>query len=191
MHNTSSITKNAIERFVKMKAIYEGKMMVSVRALNAYGPRQVPAAPYGPSRVRKIMPSFICRALSGEPIEIYGDGEQVMDMIYVKNVAEILVTTLENVARGNMPEKTVQAGTGRRVSVGDIAHEVSQVVWDIAGIKAKVTHLPMRPGEPPSSVVVGDPSTLRQSSYDQGILILLKPGIQLTVDYFKGYLDSK
>ena len=35
-------------------------------------------------------------ALKNETITIYGDGNQIMDMIYVKDVAEILVQALIN-----------------------------------------------------------------------------------------------
>jgi len=46
-----------------------------VRGLNAYGENQK----HRP--VRKITPNFVVRALRGVPIEIFGDGEQIMDMI--------------------------------------------------------------------------------------------------------------
>ena len=50
MDNTYSITKSTVERMVRMTQKYRGKAMASVRALNAYGPRQVPTPPYGSSR---------------------------------------------------------------------------------------------------------------------------------------------
>jgi len=90
MQNTYSITKSTVERFVAMYNAERGTKVNVVRAMNAYGPRQVPAAPYGPSKVRKIAPSFICRALKGDPLEMYGTGSQVSDMVYVTDVAEAL-----------------------------------------------------------------------------------------------------
>ena len=193
MHNTYSITKNSIERFVEMKRTFEDRRMVSVRALNAYGPRQVPSQPYGPSRVRKIMPSFICRALSGLPIEIYGDGDQVMDMIYVEDVADVLVTTLELIASdGDAPQfENVEAGTGRRTTVREIADMVAEEVERQAGQKVKLDFLPMRPGEPPSSVVLGDPSTLSRVGIKSSMLLPLETGMAETVTYFKEYLERQ
>lgn len=189
MNNTYSITKNAVERFVKMKAKYEGRAMVSVRALNAYGARQVPADPYGPSRVRKIMPSFICRALSGEPIEIYGDGTQVMDMIYVTDVARVLVEALEHLGR-NALDGEIEAGTGKDTTVNDIAEEVVSQVFGLTGKNATITHLPMRPGEDPGSVVKGDPATLRKLGIKADELVQLPMGVNQTVAYFADYLDG-
>ena len=178
MNNTYSITKNTVERFVDMFVRFRGTTMCSVRALNAYGPRQVPVPPWGPSRVRKIMPSFICRALAGLPIEVYGEGDQVMDMIYVEDVAEILVTALEKTAEGNGP-KLYEAGTGRATTVNDIAQEV---VRNVPG--ATIEYLPMRPGEDQHSVVLGNPTTLEPLGLDHP-LTPLEDGVRVTVDHFR------
>jgi UDP-glucose 4-epimerase len=190
MDNTYSITKNAVERFVKMKAKYEGHVMGSVRALNAYGARQVPAEPYGPSRVRKIMPSFICKALSGEPIEIYGDGNQVMDMIYVTDVAFILAGALEALHAGVRFE-TLEAGTGVQTTVNDIAEEVATAVLGLTGKTVTVGHTQMRPGEDEHSIVVGDPETLSPLGIRADQLIQLPTGVHQTVAYFDDYLASR
>ena len=87
--NTYSITKTTIERFTLMYARDRGLKACSVRAYNAYGPGQSIAQPYGTSRVRKIIPSFVSRALHGETIQVYGDGQQVMDMIHVEDVGPL------------------------------------------------------------------------------------------------------
>lgn len=184
MDNTYSITKNTVERFVQMFVKDRHARMASVRALNAYGPRQVPAEPYGPSKVRKIMPAFVCRALAGEPIEVYGDGSQVMDMIYVTDVARILVSALETVDRTG-PFETVEAGVGRATTVNDIAQIVSQTVAAFTGKDpAPLKHLPMRPGEPPASVVLGHPETLARVGIRPDELLPLEAGVELTVRYF-------
>ena len=188
MQNTYSITKNSIERFIEMKKMYEGKVMTSVRALNAYGPRQVPSAPYGPSRIRKIMPSFVCRALSGEPIEVYGDGKQVMDMIYVSDVARALVVALEALVDGAEIEVPLEAGTGRETTVLDIAEQVNTTIGSYLRTPADIRLLPMRPGEPPHSVVLGDPKTLEQIGMEARDLVSLEVGVDRTVRYFMAYL---
>jgi UDP-glucose 4-epimerase len=87
MQNTYSITKSAIERFVEMYRVERHQALATVRAFNAYGPGQSIAAPFGPSKVRKIMPAFICRALTGtmmtfeEPIEAGTGRATTVDMI--------------------------------------------------------------------------------------------------------------
>lgn len=190
MNNTYSITKNTVERFVEMSKRYRGKVMGSVRALNAYGPNQKAPEPYGHSRVRKIMPSFICRALSGEPIEIYGSGNQVMDMIYVTDVAKILVSALELLDSTGAIE-TVDAGTGRETTVNDIAEAVAKAVLATKDIQVVVNHLPMRPGEEEESVVKADVSTLAQLDIDPASLVTLEEGVIPTVKHFKWILEKE
>lgn len=176
MDNTYSISKNTVERFVAMYVKEHGLQAASVRAFNAYGPGQTPSAPYGPSKVRKIMPAFICRALSGHPIEVYGDGSQVMDMVYVTDVARTLVDTLEKTVSIG-PQGTVQAGSGRSTTVSEIAHTVAAEVEQQTGITAPVVHLPMRPGEPEGAVVLAD----------EGIphAVTLEDGVRRTVEWFR------
>jgi len=194
MNNTYSISKNTIERFADMLNRYRDGRIAVVRALNAYGPRQTPAAPYGPSKVRKIMPSFICRALAGEPIEVYGDGEQIMDMIYVADVAKVLVTALESTADGGplralveagpIDGTTFSAGTGRKTTVNQIAQVVVEEILTQTGAVVPFNHLPMRPGEDERSVVLGDPSTLRSIGVKPEEFVPLEEGVRRTVAHF-------
>lgn len=183
--NTYSISKNTVERFVTMSRKYRGKAMMSVRALNAYGPGQVPSAPYGPSRVRKIMPSFICRALEGQPIEVYGSGDQIMDMIHARDVAQVLVNALVWLRAGNVPRETPEAGTGRPTTVNEIATIVRDAVEEAQGSTSAITHLPMRPGESSKAIVKANPGTLVQLGMDPSKFTKLEAGVAETVKYFK------
>lgn len=181
MNNTYSITKSTMERFADMLNTYRSTRISIVRALNAYGPRQSMAAPFGPSKVRKIMPSFICRALTGQPIEVYGDGEQVMDMIYVADVARVLVGALEWTHEHG--PAMVEAGTGVRTTVNDIAAAVAAEVERQTRRSVEVVHLPMRAGEPERSLVVGDPATLARIGMALE-LVTLADGVASTVAYY-------
>lgn len=178
MNNTYSITKSIIERFIDMYNRERGTLIDIVRVYNAYGPGQSVAKPFGSSNVRKIMPSFICRALSGMPIEIYGDGDQIMDMVYVGDVAHRLVNQLAGVldkASGNGKQRfpdIIECGTGRPTTVADIA----QTVIDTVG-HGNIEYLPMRPGEPPSAIVL--------SPVEHPLFVQLEDGIDCTVAWFR------
>jgi UDP-glucose 4-epimerase len=176
-YSTYSVTKSAVERFAGMYRRYRDLPVASVRAFNAYGPGQSVAAPYGTSRVRKIIPSFIMRALHGGAVEVYGDGSQVMDMVYVTDVAGALVAALDGVAAGNVPDEPLEAGTGRATTVAEIAALACAEVSRQTGITARVTFLPMRPGETPGSVVLaktGLPGA-----------VPLEEGLDLTVEHYR------
>ncbi|MGH3584744.1 MAG: NAD-dependent epimerase/dehydratase family protein, partial [Pseudonocardia sp.] len=177
-NNTYSISKSTVERFATMYRTYRSLPVTVVRALNAYGPRQTIAAPFGPSKVRKIMPSFICRALTGTPIEVYGDGSQIMDMIHVRDVADILARALEHTETYGGIDTVLEAGTGRRTTVLDIAQAVTK---ETGG--GHINHLPMRPGETPGAIVLGDPTTLDLLSPQP--LTTLEDGITETVAWYR------
>lgn len=178
--NTYSISKSTVERFCEMFRLYRGVNVSTVRALNAYGPGQSIAAPYGPSKVRKILPSFTCRALADDPIEIYGSGEQIMDCIHVEDVAHILVTALLHTeTRGALPH-VIEAGTGRPTTVNDIATEVIKTAGS-----GEIVYKPMRPGETPGAVVLADNSTLGALDINAEDLTTLEDGIAETVDWYR------
>lgn len=180
MNNTYSITKSTVERFVDMYRVERGQTLATVRAYNAYGPGQSIAAPFGPSKVRKIMPAFICRALVGQPIEVYGDGAQIMDMVHVRDVAVALVDTLEAITSGmyDPAGEVVQAGTGRATTVNQIARVVQEAVEVVTGSTVAIDYLPMRPGEPDRSVVLAD------NPYRPLELIDLEDGVAETVAWY-------
>lgn len=165
MLNAYAITKTATEQFCRMYRNERTLNVSVVRAMNAYGPGQSLAAPWGPSKVRKIMPAFICRALAGQPIEVYGDGLQKMDMVYVTDVAKSLVGALGT-------NRDWECGTGRYTTVLDIADEVIGQVG-----KGHVVHLPMRPGEPEASVVVADPAKMLRPAE-----VTLEEGVAETIE---------
>jgi UDP-glucose 4-epimerase len=177
MHNTYAITKAAAERFALMYNKEHGSKIAVVRALNAYGEGQK----HRP--VRKMIPSFIVAAFQRRPIQIYGDGRQIMDMIYVKDVADILARAL--LCDHGHYETVFEAGTGRRTTVLEIATMINSCTGNQAGVE----HLPMRPGEPERSVVVADPCTLSPLGVSTNDLIPLENGIERTVRWYTDHYD--
>jgi UDP-glucose 4-epimerase len=169
MGNPYSISKNCAERFALMYRKELGTRVTVVRALNAYGPGQKEQP------VRKIIPTFIRACLNDEPISVYGSGAQIMDMVHVTDVAKILVSALER-----QPDKIVEAGTGRRTSVNDIAEMVIREVG-----QGSIDHVPMRPGEDEESVVVADTTTYGCLGLQPKDLIRLEDGLVETVDYYR------
>lgn len=184
MNNSYSITKHTFERLLAMFIKEHGMRAANVRCVNAYGPRQGAAPPFAAGKVRKIMPSFVCRALSGMPIEVYGDGLQVSDCVYVGDVANTLVTALENVAAGGVVEQTIEVGPVESATVNDVATLVADLCGAITGSAVPVKHLPMRPGEMPGATVTADTSTLAQVGIDPHQFVPLTDGIRATIDYF-------
>lgn len=184
-NNTYSLTKNCVERFCDMYRRYRNLDVTTVRALNAYGPGQSVCRPYGNSKVRKIGPSFIFRAYHGAPIEIYGDGQQIMDMVWAGDVARVLAAALEYTADNGGSPVVFEAGTGRRTTVLEIAQAVIAAVGS-----GTIQHLPMRPGETPGVTVCADTTTLAplaEYGVDPAKFRTLEDGLVDTVAaYFPG-----
>ncbi|MCL5435928.1 MAG: NAD-dependent epimerase/dehydratase family protein [Patescibacteria group bacterium] len=170
MNNSYSITKTTAERFAFMFNRERGTKIAVVRGLNAYGPRQK----IGP--VRKITPNFIMPALKGEAITIYGDGTQVMDMIYVEDLAEILVRAL--LLEHGVYDRVFDAGTGRPTTVKEIAEEVIRQIGS-----GSLNFAPMRPGEPSGSVVLADTATL--APLGEIKFTPLEEGIKRTIEWYR------
>lgn len=186
-HATGSytISKTCVEDYSRMYNAYRGGRISVVRPVNAYGPGQSVAAPYGPSKVRKILPSFTCRALTGAPVEVYGDGQQVSDCVFVGDVASAFVTALEYTAAGEILEKPAEVGPVESCTVNDVARLVTKYVAEATGNKAaEITHLPMRPGEVPGAVVRSDTSTLEPLGIDANAFVSLEEGVRRTVEWY-------
>ncbi|WNN94982.1 UDP-glucose dehydrogenase [Microbacterium phage Magritte] len=183
--NPYSISKSTVERLCRMYNAYRGTRVSVVRALNAYGPRQSVAEPYGTSKVRKIIPSFVMRALHGDPIQVYGNGGQVMDMVYVGDVADFLVDALYE-TDGNGPiEQTIEAGTGANTTVFEIAEAVIREVG-----QGSIEFLPLRPGETPGAVVKADVTT-HEFLYPEGFPFRsLENGLAETVAFYRKHQEK-
>jgi UDP-glucose 4-epimerase len=187
-YSTYSISKTTVERYCVMFQRYRATRVSVVRAMNAVGPGQSIAAPYGNSKVRKLVPSIACRALSGDPIEIYGTGEQIMDFVHARDIANTLVDSLEYTNDKGPIEHVVSCGLGNDSTVNDVVNIVTDLV---PGSKDLVTHLPMRVGESDFSIVKADTSTMEILGDNYvGNFISLEDSLADAVEYFRGVLKK-
>lgn len=143
-----------------------------VRAFHAYGPGQKTCPPHGKAKVRKIIPSFVCRALTGLPIEINGSGLQLVDLIHVDEVARILVAALAGPYHA-----VIEAGTGRPRTVADVAY----FILDECESDSPVVNLPQRIGEPERA----DVYATRPESH-----LPFPWKLDETIDYYRQWLTS-
>jgi dTDP-glucose 4,6-dehydratase len=64
-----------------------------VRASNNYGPRQYP---------EKLIPLCILNALAGDPVPVYGDGQQIRNWLWVEDFAAAIDIALERGQAGEV-----------------------------------------------------------------------------------------
>jgi UDP-glucose 4-epimerase len=103
-----------------------------VRLFNTVGPRQSPA--YG-----MVMPRLVGQAVRGEPVTVYGDGEQTRCFCHVSDVVEALVGLLGSEAAigevfnvGSPEEISIRELAERVITGAGSASEVRLIPYDIA-----------------------------------------------------------
>jgi len=185
MDNPYSITKSAGERFVRMFNTERGTQISVVRARDAYGAGQAIPGPWGSALVRKVIPTFVCGALRGEDLQIYGDGEQVVDMVHVTDVARCLVATAETTEVHGPIAHTLDVGTGTPTTVNDLAKMVIEMTKADVGTR----HVPMRSGEAPGRYPPADTSTLGPIGVTADDMMPLSLGLPLTVEWYQYALE--
>ena len=111
-----------------------------VRAFNAFGAGQA----HGPGHPQKILPTFATCAWNDEPIPIWGDGEQTVDLVHVEDLGRMLIDATQH-----EDDVTFDGGTGVSVSV----NEVAQFVVNYTGSTGGIEYHPMRDGEEPTTIV--------------------------------------
>jgi nucleoside-diphosphate-sugar epimerase len=123
------VTKLAAENLCKAYAEEQGLPLVVLRYFSVYGPRQRPDMGYR---------RFIHALLAGEPVTIYGDGQQVRGNTYVADCVEATLAAVQA-----LPGEVYNVGGGEAVSVWDMLHKLEVLV----GCQAAVRREPTRPGD--------------------------------------------
>ena len=119
----------AIDEFMALAyAQAHGLPVVIARYFNTAGPRQT-------GRYGMVIPRFVKQALAGEPITVYGSGNQVRSFCHVHDVVPATVRLLETEqARGQV----VNLGSSDATTVGDLA----LLVKTLAGSASPIVHVP-------------------------------------------------
>jgi nucleoside-diphosphate-sugar epimerase len=153
--NPYAITKACAEDLGLARARWLGEKITVVRAYHVYGPGQLPGPPYGPAGVHKFFPTFACRALNGEPLELCGGGGQLIDPVHVSDVAAVLADAI-----GGPYGQVVEAGCGKPVSVKLAALDITAACGQY---RPTFTAAPGRAGEPRDAEVVAEVPACRNT----------------------------
>ncbi|MEM7728825.1 MAG: dTDP-glucose 4,6-dehydratase [Pseudomonadota bacterium] len=100
-----SASKAASDHLVRAWARTYGLPVVLTNCSNNYGPYQFP---------EKLIPVVILKALHGEPIPVYGKGDNIRDWLYVDDHADALLTVLQN---GKLGETYNIGGNNERTNL--------------------------------------------------------------------------
>lgn len=127
-----AITKRAVEMYIYSYKVNSGLNYTILRYGNVYGPRQDPLGEAG------VIAIFCGKILQNEQPTIYGNGNQLRDYVYVKDVAEVNVQVLD---KGN--DQIFNIGTGKGTSVNELFAHLKA----ISKFDKEVVYAPARTGE--------------------------------------------
>ena len=81
----------------------------------------------------QVFPIFYNKIVAGEPITIYGDGSQTMDLIHAKDIARANILGLES----DITQEFFNVGTGIETTVIGLARTMADELDIPLGIKYK------------------------------------------------------
>jgi UDP-glucose 4-epimerase len=134
-----AITKLDGEYYCRLFAA-EGRLETAcLRFFNVFGERQDPNSAYAAA-----VPIFIRKALAGEPLTIFGDGEQTRDFIHVKDIvaANVFAATTPHV------QGVLNAGYGTGTTINHLARTIIAAT----GSQSEIRYAPSRAGDVRHSV---------------------------------------
>ncbi|NBW98008.1 SDR family oxidoreductase [bacterium] len=137
-----------------------------VRIFNTYGPRM---------RVNdgRVVPNFCMQALAGEPVTVYGKGDQTRSFCYVDDMVDGLLRLM-----ASSYFKPVNLGNPLEMSILQFARKIIE----LCASKSTIQYLPLPEDDPK---IRRPDISLAQELLDWRPQIGLDEGLQRTVNYFK------
>lgn len=130
-HSPYGVTKLAAEHLCNLYAENWALPTVSLRYFSVYGPRQRPDMGFA---------RFLSAARAGEPVPVYGDGNQVRDFTFVDDVVAATIAAAE---AGAAPGTVCNVAGGSTTTVNDLV----ALLGELLDRPVAVRHEPPQPGD--------------------------------------------
>ncbi len=142
-----------------------------VRIFNTYGPRMRP-------RDGRVVPAFIQQALAGEPLSIFGHGQQTRSFCYVDDLVEGIFRLLQSEVR-----EPVNIGNPHEMTI----REFAEVIRRLIGSTSELAFHPLPVDDPKTR----QPDiTLARARLGWEPRVPLEEGLGRTIDYFRALAAS-
>jgi len=125
----------------------------------------------------RALPNFMLQALRGQPLTVYGDGNQTRSLCYVSDTVEGLLRLMLSDEAG-----PVNIGNPEEISIKDLAEEIIR----ITGSKSRIQYEPLPQDDPERRCPDISKAISRLGWRPQ---TALREGLQKVVPYFKSKLD--
>lgn len=123
-----AVSKVAAEQYMFNIGAISGFEAVALRIFNAYGPGQLVPPSHAP-----VIPEFMNQILGRGSVIVFGDGNQIRDFVYIDDVVDALVATLD---APNVDQQIINVGSG----TGTTINEVISCLEEVTGNSANVLH---------------------------------------------------
>ena len=168
-----AVSKLVGEYYCQVFTRVYGLPTVSLRYFNVFGPRQNPHSQYA-----AVIPKFVTAALKGEPLTVYGDGEQSRDFTYIENVVQANLLAMQS---AQAVGKVYNVACGGRYTL----NELIRYLQEILGKELEVEYLPPRAGDVKHSM-----ASIEASEHDlrYRVEVDFAEGLRRTVEWFSNTL---
>lgn len=143
---------------------------IIIRPFNNYGPQQ---------HLEKLIPRFITGALTNEYLTIHGEGSSERDFIFVEDTCRIIRLLVEKDLDLSSTGHVINLGTGRSISVQEIARKVLEKFPNSKSFLRKIEDRPAQVQRHTAD------QTQLSRIYDTNLLIDFDKGLDLTIDWYK------
>lgn len=131
--------------------------------------------PYGPRmREELLIPSFIKRALAGQPLTVSGRGDQYRKFVFVRDMAEAHLLAMQEAAAN----QTYNLEGARKVTVLEVAEGIRRALGD----QVRIEFGPERPGDFGGKEVSGEKAR-RELGWSPSVEF--ESGLKETVEWFR------
>jgi dTDP-glucose 4,6-dehydratase len=137
-----------------------------VRIFNTYGPRMR-------ARDGRVVSNFVVQALRGEPLTVYGHGQQTRSFCYVSD----LVEGIYRLFHSDRTEPTNVGNPGEFTML-----ELAALVLELTGSTSRLEHHPMPPDDPKQRK---PDITIAKAVLGWEPKVPLRDGLARTIDYFR------
>lgn len=150
-----------------------GLPAVTIRPFNTYGPRQ---------SARAVIPAIIIQCLNGEKVRL-GNIHPTRDLNYIADVVNGFLLAVE---RPKAIGQTINLGSGREISIGDLAKLIIHLVGRPIDIESEEKRV--RPDKSEVERLVAD-STLARLLLRWEPTVSLEEGLKRTIEWIRKHIE--
>jgi UDP-glucose 4-epimerase len=169
-HSPYGVTKLAAEQLGNLYHANNGVPVTSVRYFTVYGPRQRPDMAFH---------RFMRAHVDGQPIDLFGDGDQTRDFTFVSDAVSATIAA----GRSGVPGRVYNVGGGSRVTLNQALDVLERVV----GGPLMITRGAVQRGDVRDTLA---DTTLAEADFGFAPAVSLQAGLTAQWEWFRDFVES-